>query len=507
MNNDGEKHQYEQQLGHLLELSSISPISDIGSTSTSSSIHSASYYTEQLMDDLSIIDDIYSSYDHEQLTLAINNQVTYSTRNGALKEQMVQHLIKTESQFVHDLDAFHTHFAAEMPQFQVQKNKLAFQTTDCDILFKPTLDLISAHQVLLDELRQRLSIYGPTQIISDIFLQFFDHTNASYTAYLKGFSSTLLTLDRLHKTNAFIKFCESRQQSNPSLKDCGYYICIPLIRLSAYTQAVDQCTQLTEPAHPDYNALITISKRYKTREQQWQSLVEDCLSHYKVYKWFRAVQNSPALVTPTRRLLLYSDLIHLDPDAPTDMTDHRTYILYNDLLIFCKQQKDGRMFYQGIVILDKAVLKPMDRKIANKIRDKHQKAIKQANGSRKLSLFGIKKQQQQQPQQQQQLKSNSSNQTSTRTSTTSDSSSSGSASSIYSEDSGVYGFEIFFQFVMDKNVTSYTNPITSYGMGPVTSVASNDSVRRHILLTRSLEEQTLWNEHLQRVIKSVTSSR
>lgn len=86
---------------------------------------------------------------------SLDNQVAYSTKNGALKQQMVQHLIQTESQFIDDLYTFHTHFATKMPHFHLQKNKLAFQPADCGVLFNPTSNLISVHQTLLGELQQR----------------------------------------------------------------------------------------------------------------------------------------------------------------------------------------------------------------------------------------------------------------------------------------------------------------------------------------------------------------
>ncbi|KAI8342276.1 Dbl homology domain-containing protein [Chlamydoabsidia padenii] len=492
---DGVKHQ------NLLDVSLASPVSDIGSASTSSSSQSMSFYVDQnvdsyhqLMDDLSIIDDIYNSYDHEQLNLALDNQVAYSTKNGALKQQMVQHLIQTESQFIDDLYAFHTHFATKMPQFHLQKTKLAFQPSDCAILFNPTASLISVHQDLLDELQQRLSIYGPTQITSDIFQRFFENMHSGYISYLNSFSTTLLTLDRLHKTNPFVKFLESCHQSAKPLQEFGYYIRLPLTRLNVYTQTVVQCTQLTEPGHPDYNALVQISQQYKARQQQWQALIDNCLSHYRVYECFRLVQHSPALVTPTRRLLLHSELIHIDPSTPTDMSDRRIYILYNDMLIFCKQQKDGKLTYKGTVVLDKTVLRPMDTKITNKIYEKHQKMVtQQQQGGRKLSLFGMKKNQETTTRQ------------ATRTSTVSSSASSSTSSS--TEEFCVYGIEFFFQYLMDNSLLAYTSPLSGYGGTVMSNNLNSDSLRRHIVRMKSLEEQQLWTTHLQQVIKNVSTKR
>lgn len=193
--------------------------------------------------------------------------------------------------------------------------------------------------------------------------------------------------------------------------------------------------------------------------------INDCLSHYKVYECYRLVQNCPALVTPTRRLLLHSELTHINPDLPTDFSDLRTYILYNDLLIFCKRRGDtNRLVYHGIVILDQTVLKPLDSKLVKKI-------INANGGQRKRSFFGIRKQASQQ-----------------------------------AAAPGVYGLELFFQFIKDKDATTFLNPILNYGGGVTNNVSSSDSLRRHILLTASLEEQELWTGHLQNVINDITSA-
>lgn len=255
--------------------------------------------------------------------------------------------------------------------------------------------------------------------------------------------------------------------------------------------------------------------------------IDNCLSHYRVYECFRLVINSPAVVTPTRRLLLHSELIHVDPNSPTDTTDRRFYILYNDLFIYCKRQKDGKLVYKGTVILDKATLKPIDSKVANKIYEKHQKSIQAANNSsngRKLSLFGMKKVQQQQNNSNNSSHSSSSQsnssssghetvttglphrRTSTRTSTTTSSASS-TASSNTAEEFTVYGLELYFQFVLDTSAMAYSNQINGYGGAVINNASASDSIRRHILRMNSLEEQTVWTEQLQNTIKSLSSTR
>ncbi|KAI9299580.1 Dbl homology domain-containing protein [Cunninghamella echinulata] len=265
-----EQYDMMKQSHSMLENTSISDITSTSSASSQSLSHYVDQYSNsyhQLMDDLSIIDDIYDNYDHDQLSTVIDTQVACSSKNGLLKHQLVQHLIGSESQFLRDLQVYQDHIASYIRSYSIPKNnKLLFKQIDCDILFKPAQSLISIHQSFLDDLQQRLDIWGPTQLISDVFGRFFDNMEDTYYIYLKGFSETLLTLDHLQKSNPFIKALESCYQLNSNLKEIGYYIQSPLIRLKSYASVIQECLNLTEPTHPDYNHLNHMNQKFKTRQ-------------------------------------------------------------------------------------------------------------------------------------------------------------------------------------------------------------------------------------------------
>ena len=83
-------------------------------------------------------------------------QVNHTTKNGAFKHQMVQHLIQTEIQFIHDLRGLDRHYSSKLEAYNASvKAKQMLKDIDGDILFKPTQSLIAAHEALLEALQQR----------------------------------------------------------------------------------------------------------------------------------------------------------------------------------------------------------------------------------------------------------------------------------------------------------------------------------------------------------------
>ncbi|ORX52787.1 Dbl homology domain-containing protein [Hesseltinella vesiculosa] len=455
-----------------------SPVSDITSVSTATTAsHYDIDYTAQLLDDLSIIDDVYQAYDPDQFESVLDYQVDHTTKNGAFKHQMVQHLIQTEIQFIHDLACLESFYGSRIHEFLAieNKKKQVYSPADTDALFKPIQSLIPAHKSLLEELRQRLTIWGPTQLLSDIFNRFYDYTNACYTIYLKGFNASILLLDQLHKTAPFAKFLKTCQEKDDAIQQLGHYLQHPLVRLPAYTDIIVQCAQLTEATHPDYNALSNAASNFKKRQRHWDAMIDDSLGLYDVYQSYRLVQNSPAQVTLSRRLLLHDELIHVDMLLPHETSDVRSYLLFNDLFIFCKKQKDGRLAHRGIIILKKVKLKPLEPALVDKIMEK-EKQLQQRNKGRKKSLLS-----------------------SSRKSIASGHSS--GSSSVLTDDTGVYGFELHFQFFSSDHF-AVTNPFT--GMGGTATASVYDEMRRLVLRTKSLEQQQRWMDQLSMVIKKTT---
>lgn len=180
-----------------------------------------------------------------------------------------------------------------------------------------------------------------------------------------------------------------------------------------------------------------------------------------VLEVYRTVHGCPVNVTLNRRLILFADLIKVDVDDVTATSDVRTYYLYSDHLIFCRKQKDKKdaprkLVYKGSLNLRGAELKYLSPALVTKMCE-----------TKKSSLFKIGKK---------------------------------STDSTSLPGTEAFGFELVTTEINAEAVA----PMYFSGATIPPQVASGPVRRRHILRTRTAEEQKMWYESLEKVIKTIS---
>ncbi|KAG1438153.1 hypothetical protein G6F56_012768 [Rhizopus delemar] len=177
-----------------------------------------------------------------------------------------------------------------------------------------------------------------------------------------------------------------------------------------------------------------------------------------VLEIYRTIQDCPVTVTLNRRLLMQSDLIKIDLDDVSATSDVRTYYLYTDHLIFCRKQKEkkdaGRkLVFKGSLNLRGAEIRPLHPTLISRMCET------------KKSMFKIGKRVTTEPLM------------------------------------DVYGFEL---------ITSEANleaPIYFSNASMPPQMSSGPVRRRHVLRTRSQEEQKMWYTAIENVIKSINPQK
>ncbi|KAI9483326.1 MAG: Dbl homology domain-containing protein [Benjaminiella poitrasii] len=333
------------------------------------------YY--QLMDDLTIIDEIYQTYNDEVESEPYERQVADAARNVAQKLNAVSQICQTEEEYIVALEHFLFYYMEPMESwFEDTTNADVFQKypTFCfkkalTDLFEISKELTRVHQSFHKGLQERLKMWGPTQFISDIFTSFYEKIIV-YEKYMKNFPETIVTIDTLYKRSSgfsnFIENCVTRTNIPIVIKDFLFYLKNPLIRFTSYTTYISQLTLSTEPSHPDYRALIRIKEKFEQRESQWETLIKDRLAHIRVLEASRTIQDNPASVITTRRLIISGSLVKIDISNPHSLNDSRTYLLYNDLFIFCQKKKQNsnsnKLICKGAINLKHAEIMPLSAK-------------------------------------------------------------------------------------------------------------------------------------------------
>lgn len=111
--------------------------------------------------------------------------------------------------------------------------------------------------------------------------------------------------------------------------------------------------------------------------------MKDRLGHVRVLEASRSIQGNIAVVTISRRLYISSVITLVDLSEPHSTTDTRTYVLYNDMLIYCQKIKSYskksskstgsggpiKLQFKGIISLKVAEVLPLSAKTIAKISE------------------------------------------------------------------------------------------------------------------------------------------
>lgn len=101
------------------------------------------------------------------------------------------------------------------------------------------------------------------------------------------------------------------------------------------------------------------------------------MAHIRVLEMSLTVHDNPATVTAARRLYITGLLTRVDISNPQSTQDTRTYLLYNDMFMYCqkikqshnhkKDHNNDKTHYKGIISLRQAEITPLSAENIAKI--------------------------------------------------------------------------------------------------------------------------------------------
>ncbi|KAI8147754.1 Dbl homology domain-containing protein [Fennellomyces sp. T-0311] len=444
--------------GHARQDSdTLAPATSPTTTMTTTSSSNTSRFSflngqyNQLIDDLSIIDDMMVYQDDEEY---YDNAIADVSRVVAMKRRALDDLQQSEVEYVHALTTFQEVFATRIQvwfdQNQRSSKSMTDKLQDIQELFRVWGDLLRVHKSFHQRLNERMQMWGPTQLISDVLLDLHANITPLYEQFMKRIGKTIVALDHLYRASSFTKLVNVTIADH----DIVYFLRIPLQRMCNYVLTIERLVQSTMHVHPDYRGLAQAVELF--RFEQYQSRVTDCLRHISVMEIQRTMANCPAIVTLTRRVLLQAPLVKVNLENPTSTSDVRTYILYNDMLLFCRQVSQNKLQLKGKLELKGALARPILPQLAAQMMDPK-------SGRNKTNILtSFRKKEAAQP----------------------------------SFPSAVYGVEVL---VIENNADYMEAFHQNYGSsGPAVR-------RRHVLRAQSEEQQDAWLQNLKHAIQLVNT--
>ncbi|KAI9313960.1 Dbl homology domain-containing protein [Dichotomocladium elegans] len=319
----------------------LSPVSPISSTSTGSTVYNHPlarrphpHMSLMLPHDFSIealemIDHL--GYDDEDDKGLIANEINFRRR-----EQLVKQIHQSERQYNAHLKLILTKFMKPLVDNKGQadltttRNRMICTEREIGCLFGNMLDILSLQRRTLRHLEERLRIWGPTQILSDIFQSWIQSIHL-YEAYFENYRLAITTYEQLRQFPAFRKFMDT-VHLDPSLEGATLpsLLQLPASCPSRYAQLISKLVEHTSPLHPDYAHLtqcrqdmLLILDRVKHMLQAMDNMDQVVLAHH-------------AIVGAPFNIKLHRQLIHCQQPIPGEP---RTIILFSDMIVFCRQSK------------------------------------------------------------------------------------------------------------------------------------------------------------------------
>ncbi|KAF9968967.1 hypothetical protein BGZ73_008959, partial [Actinomortierella ambigua] len=137
------------------------------------------------------------------------------------RESLIRHLYDSEEDYIRTLTDIARYYRQPMQllvqQAEQRKGTLSFGSSsalkpvatkeEIQTLFGNLDELIRFHEGFRDALESRAKIWGPNQIISDLFMEVIPNFKV-YTKYYTNFHGALTTLDRIMRLPHYKKFVE-----------------------------------------------------------------------------------------------------------------------------------------------------------------------------------------------------------------------------------------------------------------------------------------------------------
>ncbi|RUP46060.1 Dbl homology domain-containing protein, partial [Jimgerdemannia flammicorona] len=317
---------------------------------------------EDFAEEYAVIDDLYEIYGDEGDNEYIDAELTFQRREAALRElydterQYVKRLRLLQDVFLNPLRAAIKHQANR----SFLSGKIICTEAEINLIFGNLEQILNLHQSLLKGLQERFQIWGPTQIISDVFFNLHPYLKM-YNVYLKNYTTAVITVERLVKTNPFKKWLESASE-DPTLEGITLVKLLeyPLYRIPRYKDLIETLVRNTVPLHPDYHSLVRCMDQINAIAGEVMERISDAENQTKVLEIQNSLVNMPVpLVAPHRRFILRGDLFKVNL-ANASSVEPRTYFLFSDMLIFVKVKEKNIYQYKGAIDLNISSVRPMD---------------------------------------------------------------------------------------------------------------------------------------------------
>ncbi|KAK4512689.1 putative component of NuA3 histone acetyltransferase complex [Mucor velutinosus] len=302
--------------------------------------------------------DIIDSLDFDDVDdTLLDQEMTHQQR-----ESIIQELLSTEKQYLETLNIVLNYYITPLRKNSNKSSfnflgmkKLPCTEREMRWLFGNFEDIQAVHTDILSSLEERLSIWGPTQIISDVIQTWFPRIQQQYHIYFDNYDVLVTTYERLTRYQPFKKFTVTVDK-NARLKGTTLlsFLQAPVLCISRYHKLVLKLADNTSSMHPDYVGLMQCKNRIHQIAEEFKIKFDDARNVNRVYDILAAMTGQPFSVKAERRLHLQNNFTRATRLSGEDLS----YFLFSDMLVYAKQ-KQSTLQYKGHIVLNRAKIRAL----------------------------------------------------------------------------------------------------------------------------------------------------
>ncbi|KAL1924524.1 uncharacterized protein VTP21DRAFT_4178 [Calcarisporiella thermophila] len=323
--------------------------------------------TNSYVDHFSIIDELYEFYADDDHNEYIDAEMNFRKRELAAREifsserSYIQGLRKIRDIFLRPL--LEKLSAAPASSSLFSHTKPIITQEELSFIFCNVEQILEFHEQLLSDLEERERIWGPTQIVGDIFLKTNPYLKM-YSHYLKNYPVAIMTIEKLLKTNTNFKKFLDQCHEDPRLQKMNLeaHLLLPIQRIPRYKLLIEALLNRTDPLHPDYRNLTKCVSQIARIAEDVNDNIREAENQRRIHELQNNIINLPQpIVAPHRKLLLQGNMFKVNPNHASSV-EPRAYFLFTDRLIICKPKEKNMYLFKTQIELYQAIVSHVDQR-------------------------------------------------------------------------------------------------------------------------------------------------
>ncbi|XP_032792326.2 FYVE, RhoGEF and PH domain-containing protein 3 isoform X1 [Daphnia magna] len=248
-------------------------------------------------------------------------------RRLRLRKNVLDEIISSEESYIKQLDMLLNGFVRPV------RDKNTIPKHSFSAIFGDIEPLYSLNIVLHDELQK-------SENVGSAFLKIAPYLKL-YSTYAHDYELATRSLQALRKSNKAFEAFVSQQERLPHIsRKLEALLIVPIQRVPRYRLLLTELIAHTDQTEEEYTILNAALKQVEAVAHHINEQIREQENVQRMIRIQRSLaQGNPKIITPGRRLIKEGSLRKVSADS--ESAHHRYFILFNDMLLYCRVRSPG----------------------------------------------------------------------------------------------------------------------------------------------------------------------